>query len=101
MPTYDFEDTKTGKVFTDFMSISEKEKYLKKNKHIRQCLNQINIVGGVGGMKNDSGWKENMSRIAEAHPTSPFAERFGKKSTKAIKTQEVLKKHRTIRKGIK
>ena len=70
MPTYDFENTKTGKQFTEFMSMSEKDKYLKKNKHIRQCLNKINIVGGVGGMKTDSGWKENMSRIAEAHPKS-------------------------------
>jgi len=103
MPTYDFEDTKTGKTFTEFMSMSEKDKYLKKNKHIKQCLNKINIVGGVGGMKNDQGWKENMSRIAEAHPTSPFASRFGKKSTKHIKTQQVLQKHRnrTRRKGIK
>ena len=103
MPTYDFEDTKTGKTFTEFMSMSEKDKYLKKNKHIKQCLNKINIVGGVGGMKTDQGWKENMSRIAEAHPTSPFASRFGKKSTKHIKTQQVLEKHRnrTRRKGIK
>ncbi len=103
MPTYDFENTKTGKTFTDFMSMSEKDKYLKKNKHIKQCLNKINIVGGVGGMKTDQGWKENMSRIAEAHPTSPFASRFGKKSTKHIKTQQVLQKHRnrTRRKGIK
>ena len=100
MPTYDFENTKTGKQFTEFMSMSEKDIYLKKNKHISQCLNQINIVVGVGGMKNDTGWKENMSRIAEAHPTSPFAERFGKKSTKDIKTQQVIQKHRR-RRGVK
>ena len=101
MPTYTFENKKTGKQYTDIMTIAEMETYLKKNKHIKQCLNKINIVGGVGGMKNDQGWKENMSRIAEAHPTSPFASRFGKKSTKHIKTQQVLQKHRTIRKGIK
>ena len=100
MPTYDFENTKTGKQFTQFMCMSEKDIYLKKNKHIKQCLNKINIVGGVGGMKTDSGWKENMSRIAEAHPTSPFADRFGKKSTKDIKTNQVIQKHRR-RKGIK
>jgi len=51
-------------------------------------------------MKTDSGWKENMSRIAEAHPTSPFADRFGKKSTKDIKTNQVIQKHRR-RRGIK
>ena len=29
MPTYDFIDTKTGEEWTDMMSISEKESYLK------------------------------------------------------------------------
>ena len=44
MPTYDFINTKTGKKFTEFMSISEKEDYLKKNKHIKQGIGKINIV---------------------------------------------------------
>jgi hypothetical protein len=39
-----------------------------------------------------------LSRIAEAHPTSPFADRFGKKSIKEIKTKQVIEKHRK-RKG--
>jgi hypothetical protein len=34
-----------------------------------------------------------MSKIAEKHPASPLAEKYGKKSTKEIKTREVLKKH--------
>tara|TARA_E500000081_G_C6082288_1_gene328415 strand:- start:480 stop:785 length:306 start_codon:yes stop_codon:yes gene_type:complete len=94
MPTYTFEDTKTGKVFDDYMSIADKETYLKKNKHIKQLITSINIVSGTGGMKNDSGWKENLSRIAEAHPASPFADRYGKKSIKDIKTKQVVDKHR-------
>ena len=98
MPTYTFENTKTGKQWDDMMSISEKEVYLKKNKHIRQCLTQINIsksgVRGMGGLKNDQGWKEMQSRIAEAHPISPFADQHGKKSAKQIKTQQVVEKHR-------
>jgi len=52
-------------------------------------------------MKTDSGWKDNISRIAEAHPTSPLADQHRKKSIKEIKTQQVLQKHRTRRKGIK
>ena len=98
MPSYTFEDTKTGKVFDEFYSISDKEEYLKKNKHIKQLITQINIVSGTGGIKNDSGWKDNLSSIAEAHPTSPFADRFGKKSIKEIKTKQVIEKHRK-RKG--
>lgn len=78
MPIYTFENTKTGEVFDDMMMIAEKEVYLKKNKHIRQMLTTINIsksgVMGHGQMKTDNGWKEMQSRIAEAHPISPFAD---------------------------
>ena len=94
MPTYTFENTKTGKVFDEYMSISDRETYLEQNPHIKQLITSINIVSGTGGMKNDSGWKENLSRIAEAHPTSPFADRYGKKSIKDIKTKQVVEKHR-------
>ena len=101
MPIYTFEDTKTGKVFDDMMSMEDLDKYLKKNKHIRQLITSINIVSGQGGMKNDSGWKDNLSRIAEAHPQSNLAQRYGKKSTKAIKTQQVINKHRRRQRGLK
>lgn len=94
MPSYTFENTKTGEVFDDYMSIADKETYLEQNPHIKQLITAINIVSGTGGMKNDSGWKENLSRIAEAHPTSPFADRYGKKSIKEIKTKQVVEKHR-------
>ena len=96
MPTYTFKNEKTGKVWDDMMMISEKEAYLKKNKHIKQQLTQINISSGVvgmGSMKNDNGWKEMQSRIAEAHPASNFAQQHGTRTAKEIKTQAVVKKH--------
>ena len=52
-------------------------------------------------MKTDGGWKDNLSRIAEAHPTSPLADRYGKKSTKDIKTKQVVEKHRRRQRGKK
>jgi hypothetical protein len=96
MPIYKFYNKKTKKEYDDMMSISEMEDYLSKNKHITQVLQPINIVAGVSGLthKNDQGWKENMSRIAEAHPTSPLADRYGKKSIKQIRTQQALKKNK-------
>ena len=99
MPIYTFENTKTGKVYDDMMSISEKESYLKKNKHIKQILTSINIVGGVQGVthKTDGGWNDNLQRIADAHPTSPLADRYKKKSIKEIKTQQAVQKHRKRR----
>ena len=95
MPTYDFINTKTGKKFTEFMSISEKEVYLKKNKHIKQEIGKINIVSGTG-IKTDSGWKDMLSRIGDAHPGSKVHDEYGNKSTKDIKTRQVLEKHRKI-----
>jgi hypothetical protein len=97
MPIYSFKNTKTGKVYDDMMSIADKEVYLKKNKHIQQMVTKINIssgVVGIGAMKNDNGWKEMQSRIAEAHPASEFAQQHGKRSAKEIKTQAVVEKHR-------
>ena len=101
MPTYTFFNKRTRKEFTKMMAISEMEEYLDKNHHISQVIVPINIVAGVSGLthKNDQGWKENMSRIAEAHPTSALADRYGTKSTKDIKTHEVLRKHGVLRKN--
>jgi len=96
MPIYTFENTKTKKVFDEMMSISEKEEYLEKNKHIKQRLTAINIVGGVQGIthKTDGGWNDNLQRIADAHPTSALADRVKRKSIKEVKTQQVMAKHR-------
>ena len=104
MPIYTFENTKTGKVYDDMMSIAEKEEFLNKNKHIKQKLTTINIssgVRGMGNMKNDGGWKDNLSRIADAHPTSELAQQHRKRSIKEVKTQQVVEKHRKIQQGKK
>jgi hypothetical protein len=100
MPTYSFENIKTGEEYTEYLSMSELDDYLNKNKNVRQVFTKLNIVSGVQGIsyKNDQGWKENMSRIAEAHPNSPLAERYGKKSIKKVKTEQVLNKHRKKKK---
>ena len=103
MPIYTFENTKTGKVYDDMMSIAEKETFLKKNKHIKQRLTSLNIssgVRGMGGMKNDGGWKD-ISRIAEAHPNSELAKQHKRRSTKEVKTQQVVEKHRRRQRGKK
>jgi len=99
MPLYTFENKKTGKEFTEMMTISEMENYLLKNKHIRQIINAVNIVAGVSGMsyRSDGGWKDNLSRIAEAHPNSPLAQQHKKKSVKEVKTEQAIKKYKARR----
>ena len=104
MPIYTFENTKTGERYDDMMSIAEKEDFLKKNKHIKQRLTSLNIssgVRGMGGMKNDGGWKDNLSRIADAHPNSALAQQHKKRSIKEVKTQQVVEKHRRRQRGKK
>ena len=103
MPIYTFENTKTGEVYDDMMSIADMEKFLKKNKHIKQRLTTINISSGVQGvnMKTDGGWKDNLSRIAEAHPTSELAKQHRRRSIKEVKTQQVVEKHRRRQQGKK
>ena len=98
MPYYNFKNKKTGEEFEEFFTISGREEFLKDNPHIQQTPSMFGIAGGTGDrIKNDSGWKENLSRIAEAHPGSPLAMRYGKKSTKDINTRQVLKKHKILK----
>ena len=73
MPLYTFRDINTGEQFDEMMSMSAREQYLKDNPNITQEIVKLNMVSGVGGIKNDAGWKENLSRIAEAHPNSTLA----------------------------
>ena len=96
MPVYTFENIKTGKEYTEHMSMSELDDYLKKNKNVRQVFTSLNIVGGVSGIthKPDSGWNDTVQKIAEKHPGTPLAEKFKKKSIKEIKTKQVIEKHR-------
>ena len=62
----------------------------------------LNIVSQTGDnidAKTDSGWKETLAKISEAHPNSELAKQYGKrKSTKDVKTEKVRKKHKTIAK---
>ena len=103
MPIYTFLNKKTNKEYDEMMSISEMEDYLKKNKHITQIIKGINIVSSTGERtgKTDSGWKENLSRIAEAHPQSNLAQRYGKKDIKQIKTEQALAKNKRRLRGKK
>jgi|TARA_R110000851_G_scaffold206255_3_gene358315 hypothetical protein len=96
MPTYNFRNKKTNEEWQDLMTIAEMEKFVKK-KHIELLPpSQLNIVSGVGSVdsKTDSGWKEVMSKISEAHPVSHLADRYGKKSVKDTQIDKVIKKHR-------
>lgn len=95
MPTYLFYDTETEEYFEDCIPYSLKVELLEKNPHVRSVPTTFGLVSGVGSIdaKTDNTWKEVLSKIAEAHPDSEVGERYGKKTSKEIKTREVVDKH--------
>jgi predicted nucleic acid-binding Zn ribbon protein len=98
MPTYQFRNTQTDEEFEVLMKISEREEYLKNNPHIQPVLTAPALVSGVSTSNSrtgrvPSGFNEVLSKVAEAHPTSKVAQRFGKKSIKQVKTEQIVKKH--------
>ena len=93
MPLYTFMNKDTDEVFTEMMSISQREEYLSQNPNITQQIVKVNMISG-SGLKNDGGWNENLSRIAEAHPTSPFGRENRRRGIKEVKTEQVIKKHK-------
>lgn len=95
MPTYDFLNTNTNKMEELFMSISEMEEYIKENPHIQIAPAAPAIVSGVNiEQKMDTGWKETLQKISEAHPNSALADRYGNNKTlKQKKGERVYQEH--------
>jgi len=103
MPIYTFYNKRTKKQFDEMMMIAEMEEYLKKNKHITQVLTGLNIVASTGSrtMKTDSGFKDVLSKIGEAHPQSALARQTTKRSIKQIKTEQAIAKNKRRIRGLK
>ena len=95
MPTYDFLNTNTNKIEELFMSISEMEEYAKENPHNQIAPAAPAIVSGVNiEQKMDTGWKETLQKISEAHPNSALADRYGNNKTlKQKKGERVYQEH--------
>ena len=99
MPTYRFR-RKNGKEFEKVMMISEMEEYRKKHPNLELCIpSTLNIISSTGTLdgKTSSGWKDVLGKISEAHPQSNLANQYGKRSTKDIKVQSTIDKHKKIR----
>ena len=95
MPTYSFEDTKTGEQYDKFMSWKDREKYLEENPDIRAVMTSAALIGGTGDRtKAPAGCNEVLSKVSEANPHSALAETHGKKDSLSVKKREIVKKAR-------
>lgn len=97
MPTYNFIDTTTDELIEVFMSISERDEFIKENPHMQQTLiSAPSIVSGVSGSsqyRTPDGFKEVLSKVAERNPHTEFADRHGRRGIKEARTREVVRKH--------
>ena len=95
MPFYDFINEETGEVEQVMLSISKLDAFKEENPHLKQLITGApSLISGTNHMKKmDNGWKENLSRIAEAHPNSALAERHGGRNTTKAKVADVAKKY--------
>ena len=96
MPIYTFYNELNGMEWDEMITNAEREEFLAKNPNVKQIPGGFATVGdhmmGVGP-KQDGGMTENLQRIAESHPGSALADRYGGEPTKQQKTRAVLKKH--------
>jgi len=102
MPNYEFLNTKTKKIEEHTMSVSAYDQFKADNPHLERYYSEAPLfsytgTGDLAGKKTDNTWKEVMSKIAEQNPRSPLADRVLRKSTKRIKTDDILKKHKVMK----
>jgi len=97
MPTYTIMNTETNEEMDTMCSWDELEAFLEEHPAFKSVVTAPALISGVEGRsyRTDDGFKENMSRIAEAHPNSPLADKFGSnRAHKEINTMGVLNKHK-------
>lgn len=94
MPTYAFRNIETDEIEEYSIRISEYDQFKLDNPHLERYINEAaGMIGGVDGIKTDQGFKEVLSKVAEAHPNSALASKHKSKSIKEVKTDRVKKKH--------
>lgn len=67
MPTYSFLNNKTGEEFTEFMSISELDNFLKENPDIVQLVNGAPMLVSGVNHKPDQGFRDLLKDIKKKH----------------------------------
>ena len=94
MPVYSFRNNETGEEYDRIMSWDAKVEYLEENPHIDSIITGApGLVAGTGDRtKPPSGFKEVLSRIADANPNSALANDYGKKDYKSVKIRETVQK---------
>lgn len=71
MPTYLFLNTETNEQFEQFMTISERDKFVSDNPKIEQLVNGAPSIGySYNSRKPDSGFRDVLKEIKTKHKKS-------------------------------
>ena len=98
MATYTFRNKETNEIFEHSMRMSEYDSYIESNPDVERYHEPgrvMNIVSGVGGIKTDNGFKEVLSKVAEAHPNSELAGRTLSRSVRESQIDRAVNKYRS------
>ena len=94
MPTYVFEDKLTGEQFEEFLTMGEKEEFLKGNPDYKQVITAPNIISGARvSTRKLGGFKEVLQRVGEANPGSAVDRAHNTRTSKRVATDKIAKKH--------
>ena len=94
MPTYIFKDKLTGDQLEKFLSISEKEQFLKDNPNYKSILTAPNIISGARvGTGKLGGFKEVLQKVGESNPGSAVDRAYNSRTSKQVAIDKVAKKH--------
>ncbi|NDC22847.1 MAG: hypothetical protein EBZ49_01775 [Proteobacteria bacterium] len=98
MPNYKFLNTATGDVVEHSMRIAKYDEFLEMNPTLQRYYTIDDVpatISGTGGIKTDNGFREVLSKVAEAHPNSTLADRTLQKSSTQVKVDNAVNKYRT------
>lgn len=103
MPIYTFRDTSTGEVYDIQLSMKELDLYKEEHPDHERYFDAScapSLVSGVAVTgKTDGGFKEVLTRISEAHPTSELADRTLTKSVQQSQVDRAVRKWRSTTGG--
>lgn len=75
MPTYSFRNNDTDEEFDKFLSMAELDEFLIINPHIEQIPTQLNIVGGVDGIRKPAdSFRDIIKEMKKVHKKGNFGQ---------------------------
>ena len=91
MPVYTFKDVESNEIFDVQMRMNDLDDYKKENPNHERHFDEAPMLVSGTGIRSDSGFNEVLTKISEAHPESPLADRHLRKSIKQAKTERIVK----------